>query len=412
MSENAHARLSPSSTDRWMECPGSIVLSQGIVDEGSEYAAEGTAAHYMAQMILEGQAHVDELIGRFAPNGVEMTEDMADHVMTYVTHVLEFAEGNTLMVEQRLSIEHLTQEPDAKGTSDAVIIAGEELQVHDLKFGRGVRVDADNNRQMMMYALGALREFEMIGPFKTVRLVIHQPRLNHISEWTLSVALLEVFADEVATAAESCKVAEQSVTMMTKEAWAERFLNPSDDACRWCKAKADCPKLRDFALSKLTGDDLIDYTQPLKPQVEATVNREFISNAELAECLSAVDLIESWCAAVRGKVNGELKAGRDVPGYKLVQGRKGARAWSSETEVEQIMKSMRLKVDEMYTMKIISPTQTEKLLAEKPKCWKRVEGFITQAEGGLSVAPLSDKRPAVVVSVEAFEDETAVEGLV
>lgn len=406
-----HAQLSPSSADRWMNCYGSVALSEGIVDEGSAYAAEGTAAHEMAQLVLElGIADAERYIGKRASNGVEMTEDMANHIMVYVNRIRDYAKGHTLMVEQRLSIAHLTEEPDAKGTSDAVILAGDELQVHDLKYGMGVKVEAENNSQLMIYALAALREFEIVETFSRVRLVIHQPRLKHVSEWDISVELLNMFADQVKEAAYQCSKAIEIKPLVNIESWAFQYLSPSEDACRWCKAKADCPSLRDFVMSKVTGEDLIDYTQLVLPLVQkanepipAKAN-SLEENTLLANLLSAVDLIENWCTSIRGKVNTELRAGREVPGYKLVLGRKGARAWTNETEAEAIMKSMRLKVDEMYNMKVISPIQTEKLLANKPKCWKRIEPFITQSEGSLSVAPVSDKRPAVVVKVETFDD--------
>lgn len=408
---SAHAKLSPSGAERWMLCAGSVALEAGLPDEDSEYSKEGTAAHEMAQLVLDsGAADADKHIGRRASNGVEMTEDMADYVMTYVNNVRDYARGNELMIEQRLSIEHLTDEPDAKGTSDAVILTPDELQVHDLKYGRGVRKDAENNKQLMIYALAALREFEMLGEFKRVRLVIHQPRLEHLSEWDCSVDELNEFAQQVTARAEIC--ASAVIYFQKYGELHEKYLVPGEDQCRFCKAKATCPSLRDFVMSRVTGEDFVDLTQPLAPVVEEHIKDEVQDNGLLANLLGAIDLIESWCKAIRSKADGELRAGREVPGYKLVQGRKGARAWSSETEVEAIMKSMRLKVDEMYSMKLISPTQTETLLKEKPKCWKRVAPFVSQSEGGLSVAPVSDKRPAVVIKTEEFNDEEAMEGLV
>jgi hypothetical protein len=408
---STHAKLSPSGAERWMLCAGSVALEADLPDEDSEYSKEGTAAHEMAQLVLDsGAADVEKYIGRRASNGVEMTEDMANNVMTYVSRVRDYAQGFELMIEQRLSIEHLTDEADAKGTSDAVILTPDELQVHDLKYGRGVRKDAENNKQLMIYALAALREFEMLGNFKRVRLVIHQPRLEHLSEWDCTVEELQAFAQQVTARAEICRSA---VSYFEKYSELhEKYLAPGEDQCRFCKAKATCPSLRSFVMSRVTGDDFVDLTQPLAPVVEEHIKDEVTDNGLLANLLGAIDLIESWCKAIRGKADGELRAGREVPGYKLVQGRKGARAWSSKDEVEAIMKSMRLKVNEMYTMSLISPTQAEALLKEKPKCWKRVAPFISQSEGGLSVAPVSDKRPAVMIKVEEFNDEEALEGLV
>lgn len=406
---STHAKLSPSGAERWMECPGSVALEAGQPNESSAFADEGTAAHEMAQLVLEsGSADADKYVGRKAENEFEMTGEMSEHVMTYVNSIRDYAKGNELMVEQRLSIEHLTGELGAKGTSDVVILTPDELQVHDLKYGRGIQKDAEQNPQLLIYALAAIHEFEMLGDFKRVRLVIHQPRLNHLSEWTCTIAELMVFAETVKRSAQRCQAA--VVYFDTNKELHEKYLNPGEDQCRFCKAKATCPQLRSMVLSTMT-DTFVDVTEPIAPVVAEAIERK-VDNTLLANLLGAVDLIESWCKAIRGKADSELRAGQDVPGYKLVQGCKGARAWSNETEAETVMKSMRLKVDEMYPMKLISPTKAEDLLKEKPKCWKRIAPFITQSEGGLTVAPVSDKRPAVVVRQEEFADEEALEGMI
>jgi hypothetical protein len=156
----AHARLSPSSAERWMTCAGSVPLSDGVVDEGSDFAAEGTAAHELAEKILLG-ADGAALVGQKAENDVLWTQDMLTDVMKYVTAISDIVTlGGELHVEQKLSIEAITGEAGAHGTSDAVIVLGDELIVADLKFGRGVVVEADNNRQLMIYALAALRKFD------------------------------------------------------------------------------------------------------------------------------------------------------------------------------------------------------------------------------------------------------------
>ena len=156
----AHAKLLPCSTPGRMSWPGSVAMSEGIADKSSSHADEGTAAHEMAERILLGELGTD-LIGLKAENGVAFTAAMLEGVMVYVDMVRDLVKstGGTLYVEQKLSIEHLTGEPGAKGTSDCVIDAGDELIVGDLKFGMGVRVDADDNEQLMIYALAALEKF-------------------------------------------------------------------------------------------------------------------------------------------------------------------------------------------------------------------------------------------------------------
>ena len=156
-----HATLSPSSADRWMTCPGSVALSEGYADSSSAAADEGTAAHELAERILRG-AQGDALVGLCAQNFVEWTSEMLQDVLRYTSSVqaLVGAVGGALMVEQRLPISEWTGEADAHGTADAVILAGTELIVADLKFGRGVVVDA--GATCVAQPGGSMRDQEVI----------------------------------------------------------------------------------------------------------------------------------------------------------------------------------------------------------------------------------------------------------
>ena len=391
-----HAKLSPSGAHRWMACPGSAVLEAAFPDKGSAYAQEGTVAHELAAGHLLIGWNLAEYVGEDwhgeEPDGtkwkVRITQDMVDHVLDYAKLIREYAAGGMLLVEQRLGIGHVTGEPDAKGTSDAVIVRGSELIVADLKFGMGVKVDAEDNPQLQLYALGALKEFDMLGDFDRVTMVIHQPRLNHVSEWSISVDQLRAFGEKVRDAAASVDEA-----LSVADIGVASYLNPGEKQCRFCKAKATCPALR-AELIEVVGDraTIEDFAEFTPDKVDSQTGDNFLSVA-----MSKVGLVEDWCKAVRAEVERRLLAGQSVDGWKLVEGRRGNRAWVDETAVENLLKSFRLKREEMYDYKLISPTKAEKLLKDTPKRWTKAKALISRADGLPSVAPATDKRPALAV---------------
>jgi hypothetical protein len=308
----------------------------------------------------------------------------------------------TLYVEQRMPIGHLTGEKDAFGTADVVILDSEarEIIIIDLKYGMR-EVDGERNRQLMIYALAALEKFSMYeGEFDTVRTVIIQPRIGHYPEWSCTVDELQAFGMEVRVAADE---AQKAKALYDQGCVVTGFLVPGDH-CRnnYCKARATCPALSKFVTDAVEAD-FDTLSMDIKQEIPVSI--------DLGMKMDALPLIEDWCKAVRAKVEAELFAGRPVPGYKLVQGKKGNRQWTSKDEAEAMMKGFKLKVEEMYDLKLISPTSAEKLAKAAvigPRQWPKLSAYITQAEGSPSVAPESDKRPALVVTpvADAFEDLT------
>ncbi|SPA25908.1 putative phage protein p38 [Cupriavidus taiwanensis] len=416
MTEPSHARLSPSGADRWSVCPGSVILEAAEPDNSNEHSDWGTAAHAVAAMCLTEQTDAAAYLGRridVAPcRTVECDREMAEAVQQYVDYVRQAADGAELLVEQRFDISHVV--PECFGTSDAVVIRADELHIIDAKFGRGVpvyasyAVDPANpasprkpNKQMALYALGALRELELVADFKRVRMTIHQPRLNSVDEWDCSVIDLLAAGEDLSAAAERAYMYVDSDTPP-----APSDLVPGEKQCKFCKAKATCPALAQRVQDEVGSDfdNLVAFGQSDEQKVMTIKALTPKTPEALGKAMAAIDLIESWCKAVRGAVEVELLAGREVPGYKLVQGRKGARAWTSEGEAEAALKSMRLKTDEMYSFKLITPPAAEKLVKAGtlgPRQWAKLQPLIGQSEGGKSVAPASDPRPALVIAPPA-----------
>lgn len=425
VADEYHAKWSPSGAAGWSTCVGKIAMEEGREDQPSSYADEGTAAHTVATWCFEQTTDAAAFAGRYVPIRpgvtVEVDDEMVEYVQSYVDAIRQYAGEkpdspfdfeHELNIEQDVPIDHITGEDGATGRADAWILTadGEELQVHDLKYGRGEPVSAEGNLQLLMYASGALRVAELVGyEPKRVRMVIHQVRTSGPDEWVIPVNELQEGISYLRIRAGMSRDAYDCRATWLGTPGEADYLSPSEKGCRWCKAKATCSALRDvvaqtvFQASPATPDEFDDLDAPQLQQPAPS--------AWLAASMEKVGLIEDWCKAVRAETERRLLAGDGVPGYKLVQGRKPARKWMDAEQAEQMMKTMRLKADEMYTKKVITPTVAEKVLAPTPRRWKKLEALIVQGEPPLSVAPLSDKRPAVEVKpvAQEFDDLTTAE---
>lgn len=410
-----HARLSPSGAHRWMRCPGSVVLEASVPDEPNQYSDEGTCAHSIGALCLENGTDASAYIGRLVEvqdegqpvRTVEFTDEMCEPVQVYVDAIRLRAKGHTLQIEQRVDFSQVVGE-EAGGTSDAIIlaVADKRLEVHDLKFGRGVELDAVDNEQLMLYALGAWLDNGLVADFDSVLMAIHQPRRDHYSEHEIPIIELEKFANHARAAAREVR---QAVQFEEMNADMRGMLRPGEKQCRFCKAKATCPAIRDEVREAVFGKD--DTASPEDfENLDLVVLPEAFAADWLSACMKKADLIEGWIKAVRAEVERRLFAGEDVDGFKVVAGRKGARAWSDATAAEEMLrKTFRLKIEDAFDLKLISPTTAEKVFKDQPKRWAKLQPLISQADGANSVAPESDKRPAIDVrpTVEDFDDLTS-----
>ena len=424
MTELAHSKWSASGFESIMLCPGKKVLEAGKPNSSSKYAAEGTAAHQVLTWALAHKRHAADYLGEvIEADGFTFVvdEDMARHVQVTVDYCNDLAgDDGVIFADIRVNYsEYLdTPEVEAWGTADVIIARGDELIVVDFKYGMGVEVSAERNPQMSLYGLGALQAYQGIAAdFERVRLAISQPRIKTApSEYDLSVADLEAWGRSTARSAViSCKIAEST---SQDAVWQETFLRPGEKQCRFCKAKAStgsdgkltlCPALRDELTATTTGQavaDLDEFTDLTAPKVSDATDQDW-----LEAVVSKADMFEDLFTAARAELERRLLAGVPSKQFKLVQGKRGSRAWSDAKVAEATLKTMRIKIEDMYDFKLISPTSAEKLAKSEvigKRQWPKLQELITQSEGKPHVAPVSDARPALDIKpvVDDFADES------
>ena len=402
-----HAILSPSHAHTWAGCPASAWLEKGVPNPSSPYAEEGTKAHSLAERTLR-QMFED---APCTPEDIRFSEgcgrEMGEHVGEYVRFVAErIAEAKKadecayIAFEHPVDVSPVTSEEGAKGTIDCLLAYPGHLWVIDLKYGAGVPVSAERNEQLSIYAAALWDEVSLLyDDIEHVHLAIVQPRAGGVNQWELTPEQLEAFKANVRPRAE------KAIRFYNEEE--KPTVGPDDyccneSVCRWCRGKAKCPMLAEQAASAA----LVDYKAD-EPKPEAVqVIRVPDDPEKLAKAYSLLPALETFTKMVRESVTARLGQGEKIPGYKLVAGRKGPRKWADDAQVEKLMKSMRLKREEMYDFKLISPTKFEAALKANPKLLgtqqqQKIRDCVTQSEGKPSVVEESDKRPAITAASSA-----------
>ena len=353
-----HATLSASSAHRWLECTAAPSL-EATVPAGtavSEAALEGTEAHSMAEAKLRAA-----LEGRPAPEPTDNTE-MEECTDAYVEFVLDAAKALSpaeVAVEQLVNFGHLV--PGGFGTADCIVISEDTLHIIDLKYGKGIKVEAEGNPQLRLYALGALAEFGVLYDVKNVRMTIFQPRLSHYSTAEMERADLEAWAaTEVVPAAKAADSGDGE-------------FKPGEH-CRWCRAKAIC---RARAESNL-----------------ALAQKEFkkapeLAPEEIAEILEKGKDLAAWVKDIEEWASAQLKAGEAVPGLKLVAGR-GRRTF---TDPEAAATTATLAGFDAFEQKPRSLSALEKAMGKK-KFAEILGCFVTKTTGEPQLVAASDPRAA------------------
>lgn len=393
----AHAKLSASGAHRWIPCPGSIDAADGVSGTGSSYADEGSVAHNLAEDALTTGKPAASFIGTVYPEypTFEVTWDMAEAVQEYVDYVNQIAaenDGGMRMIERMVNFDRWV--PGGFGTADAIIVGTKRVHIIDLKFGQGVRVDADDNPQAMLYGLGVLSELDAVldGTEEFV-LTIVQPRLNHISEWIINYEDLLAWGDMVVKPAALAALDPNSPRV------------PGDKQCRFCNARATCRALAEFVVNDACAgfESVEDNVIPLDDFADYLTPPAELSLAEIGQILNQASLFKAWIGAIEDHAKYQMEQGFDVPGWKMVAGR-GSRDWSDVDAAERAIRR-KLGANAAYKPRVlISPAQAEKLLGKNDYV---IKTYVEKKEGAPTVAPVSDKRQAIIVDHSADFDNVA-----
>lgn len=368
----AHSVLGASASHRWMGCPGSVALEATVPSSGSsEHAQEGTTAHEMAELILTGYPRSG--VDKANKAGYDAGE-MSKHVRVYTDYV-ESLQG-AKWYEMRVSLEALNPPVDMFGTVDTVVWnAGTgHLEIVDLKYGQGVVVEVQDNSQLLYYLLGVVLTLK-VRP-ETMRITIVQPRAFHPDGAVRSV---DVTWEEL----KAFRIRLMEAAAATQDPEAPLHVG---DHCRWCDAKAVCPAQREHALEVARVEFDVEAREPAMPAVEG------LEPDQLALVLERAKLVEDWLKSVRDYAHRLIESGQEVPGWKLVAGRR-SRNWRDPEEAEAWLRQ-RFKVGEVFSKKLISPAQAEKLVADRPRLEVPDEMIVWQ-DGAPKLAPADSPKPAL-----------------
>ena len=377
MPPSLHSVLGASAAERWMHCTPSARLTEGMKDEETSYAAEGTAAHALCEWkvkkALKMRAGRRPTSDYWTDEMEECADNYRDYIMDLVGEARKICKDPITLIEQHLDFSCWV--PDGFGTGDFLLVADGELNICDFKFGKGVPVYADHNPQMMLYALGALELFDVLYDIKTVTMTIFQPRLSNISVWSISAGDLYKWAEEELRP--KAEMASKGEGEYTPGSW-----------CRFCKAKSTC-RARAESFLELAR---MEFQPPA-----------LLSDEEIAEVMEKADELSRWASDIMAYASAAaINEGPHFDGYKIVEGR-SIRKFSDPKAVEQAAREA--GYTDIYNKTLITLTAFEKLMGKET--FQEILGrYVEKPKGKLTLVPVSDKRPEVTVisAIDEFDD--------
>jgi len=382
-----HARLSASGSAMWAYCSGSLMANENLPDEGSSYAAEGTAAHHMAHWCLTNAQPTEQ-----APTGDKLwaeydSAEFRAEVQRHIDYVHSYVEVDYAAYESRVDFSPWV--PGGFGTADVILGVGEELVVIDLKFGKGVPVGAMNNTQLLLYALGALNQFDFEREFRTVKLCVSQPRINNFSDWTIPVG--EPFTFSQGTNGSDFDSLGNFAGWIKERA--QLALQPDaprtagEKQCRWCRVAGSCRVRHDAVIeeARMAFED--------RPPMAS------LTDAEIAELLPVVERAANWIKDLQGESLKRAKAGAALPGYKLVAGVSRSK-W--QPDAKAVAAALQGASIDPWRKELITITEAKKLLGKQAA--ELLPQLTVKPAGAPTLVPLSDKRPAMGSTQSAIAD--------
>lgn len=408
--ERAHALLSASSAKKWIHCPPSARLEEGIPEEESPYAKEGSLAHQICELKLQklftdknmtGRTYKSRLKklqqdGAYSPEMEGFTDEYADYVSG-----IAFGFPGTPFVAVEKRLDYSPWAPEGFGTGDCVIIYGNDLHIIDFKYGKGVPVKAEGNYQLALYALGAYHEFGMLFPVEKVHLHIFQPRIPNNSAWSTTLKELLEWGEAVVKPA-----AEKAFKGEGEFRPADYCKGDTENYCKsgFCKAYGRCRATmeRNMGLFKEAWDES-QNRKKLPP---------LISWEEAGGLLKKAMFLESWVQELKGSALNEIVSGGGVPGWKAVEGRSNRKLSDADAAFAELAQAG-YEEAVLYKREPIALGELEKMVSKEHR-QSILSKYTIKPQGKPTLAPEDDARPAMelrrVSAEEAFGGGDAYTG--